>query len=128
MMQNLSLETQDQKWEVARTWLKECTEGHSVCSNYGEVEKDDSFFYPTRLVDIGPGPDLRPRLRESYSLPPGTRYMTLSHCWGKLKILRLLENNIEDLEARDRHVSFMRDLFGRHGGDEDAWRALLMDR
>ena len=98
MMQNLSLETQDQKWEVARTWLKECTEGHSVCSNYGEVEKDDSFFYPTRLVDIGPGPDLRPRLRESYSLPPGTRYMTLSHCWGKLKILRLLENNIEDLK------------------------------
>ena len=55
---------------------------------------------PSRLIYVGPfNQPLNPRLYISEMVTQETelRYTTLSHCWGCLKIFRLLSSNINDL-------------------------------
>lgn len=86
-------EAQGLRWDLVRAWLKQCTSEHKICCRMNE----ESDFLPTRLLDLGSGPSLQLRLRDSYTLPSKTKYTTLSHCWGKLEITKLLQSNIEDM-------------------------------
>lgn len=81
---------------VARSWYQQCL-NHETCRNWGQ----GSRFLPTRLVQIwrpeNQSISLSARLCETESLPTSTRYVTLSHCWGKGVIFKLLQNNLEEL-------------------------------
>lgn len=64
--------------EWAQRRIAECVHAHQPC----ESQRDVSFL-PTRLVNLQPyarGPDLR--LDHQGSIPPGSRYIALSYCWG----------------------------------------------
>ncbi|KAG4441659.1 hypothetical protein IFR05_002866 [Cadophora sp. M221] len=39
---------------------------------------------PTRLLDVGPGPNVEPRLVETTGYPEG-QWVALSHCWGEVQ-------------------------------------------
>ena len=69
---------------IARQWMKDCISTHSDCYTLDEA------FTPTRLIDVGtPGQD--PFLVES-KVP--SRYLSLSHCWGKTQNIVTTTNNL----------------------------------
>lgn len=46
-------------------------------------------------------PEIRLRCQDSHSQPPlGTRYATLSHCWGDVMVIQLLRHNMDQYKAR----------------------------
>jgi Heterokaryon incompatibility protein (HET) len=85
-------------WKVATSWIKQCVQYHSNCT----ASSRNRDFIPTRLIDVGlPGSSDAPKLYISDATKSsGIEYVTLSHCWGKKPILRLLTTNIECLQAR----------------------------
>jgi hypothetical protein len=58
-----------------KTWLFVCLYQHKEC---GALE--NSNFMPTRVIDAGTSDD-SPRLCYGQNVVPGSRYLTLSHCW-----------------------------------------------
>ncbi|CZR57687.1 uncharacterized protein PAC_07576 [Phialocephala subalpina] len=67
----------EQSWSCVRTWLKNCTKSHHLCS----MHRDPSWR-PTRLLDLGPlRAVLPPHLVEYDEIPIGVVYATLSHCF-----------------------------------------------
>jgi hypothetical protein len=68
---------------LGTNWLRHCQQMHVEC-------KRTSTFLPTRLVYISSSGQ---RLILSVSLARCPQYVTLSHCWGNLNILRLLKEN-----------------------------------
>lgn len=57
-------------------------------------------YYPTRLLDLQPrrtGVEIC--LRLTHKNPPDTPYMTLSHCWGTTRFLRLTDKTFKYLKA-----------------------------
>ncbi|PQE24742.1 heterokaryon incompatibility protein [Rutstroemia sp. NJR-2017a WRK4] len=81
-----------QSLDVAKVWFASCIQSHSDCL----PENLKGFEYPIRLISIGSG-ILRLVLASeiSYRAP----YATLSHCWGSLIPLRLVNDNITKLRA-----------------------------
>lgn len=76
-------------WETITWWLKKC-DSHAQC-----IAKSASPWLPTRVLDVGSsdnssGSSLR--LYEPSRRSEG-RYMTLSHCWGKEPMFKLLAEN-----------------------------------
>ncbi len=66
-------------WETAAinraaSWLDHCRRSHQRCSTAGQ-------FMPTRLLDIGNGPD-KTAIRLIDELPEVKPYVALSYCWG----------------------------------------------
>jgi hypothetical protein len=55
---------------------------------------------PTRLLDVG-FVEGRPhvRLRNTGDFESGTRYVTLSHCWGRKPVISLLESNVAEFHT-----------------------------
>jgi hypothetical protein len=85
-------------WAVhfAKYWLKDCTEKHLLC-NSGRV----SEFMPTRLLElnapqIGFFRIIHTRQTETSRIVP---YTTLSHCWGKIDLLKLSNQTEGQLRA-----------------------------
>lgn len=77
--QDSQLSSASSAWAQGR--IAECVHSHQSCQSQG-----DSSFLPTRLVNLQPGgggPDLR--LDSQGSIPPGSRYIALSYCWGDYK-------------------------------------------
>jgi hypothetical protein len=72
----------------AKDWLEQCGSQHRGCILTKKTQ------YPARLIAVDQ--DI-PRLVLSAELSGPGYYATLSHCWGKLQILRLLKNNFESL-------------------------------
>ncbi|KUJ18523.1 HET-domain-containing protein, partial [Mollisia scopiformis] len=70
----------------AREWLGKCKHSHNRCSE--DVERS----LPTRLLHFKEGVL---KLVSTTKLDTKTPYAALSHCWGKIKILRLLKENFE---------------------------------
>jgi hypothetical protein len=68
----------DQTWTQVKKWIERCVATHTAC-NSTQVDR----FLPTRLIDVGTTAD-DVRLCSSQTLPSNAKYMTLSHCWGKL--------------------------------------------
>jgi hypothetical protein len=83
-------------WEIIKTWLKACTETH-----HGACTSLPSEFLPSRLLYVGTlsEPTLRIQLRDQ--IQEGTRYLTLSHCWGPIVPKRLL---LESLDEFRRYI------------------------
>ncbi|KUJ10078.1 HET-domain-containing protein [Mollisia scopiformis] len=77
-------------WDLMRTWLKDCIDNHQ-----GACKSAGLNFLPTRLLNVGTlnEPQLRIQLRDK--IPPGSNYLTLSHCWGPIVPKRLLLENLE---------------------------------
>ncbi|KAF4627048.1 hypothetical protein G7Y89_g11109 [Cudoniella acicularis] len=75
-------------------WIKTCDEGHLNC-----LIRNKTMFMPTRLLDLESllGQD-RIALIESKDLENTASYCTLSHCWGKIEILKLMTNSLSDLK------------------------------
>ncbi|KAK3988910.1 heterokaryon incompatibility protein-domain-containing protein [Cladorrhinum sp. PSN332] len=76
-------------------WLRECNANHARCRAV-RARNNRNPFLPTRLVDVSTD---RIHIVESAGagLPETEPYVTLSHCWGKLTILRLIDENKDRL-------------------------------
>ncbi|KAK0701249.1 heterokaryon incompatibility protein-domain-containing protein [Lasiosphaeris hirsuta] len=85
---------------LAREWLRQCS-NHKSCSLSNTLVAPE-HGYPTRLIHVGsePGESLRLRLVITERLGTKPEYLTLSHCWGGAKILRLLLGNMADFERQ----------------------------
>ncbi|KAF2739644.1 hypothetical protein EJ04DRAFT_420881, partial [Polyplosphaeria fusca] len=71
----------------------ECETRHGKCSN-----PRTTIQLPTRLLYLGKGHDLQPKLITTSTLTRSDeRYTTLSHRWGSSQPLRTLTSNIESL-------------------------------
>jgi hypothetical protein len=79
---------------MAKQWLARCFEEHTTCGRLN----DDAKVLPTRLLEISAnGKRQKVRLVESVYIPPESRYLSLSHCWGKKRIFSLVQDNIMKL-------------------------------
>ncbi|KAH8679632.1 heterokaryon incompatibility protein-domain-containing protein [Tricladium varicosporioides] len=65
-------------FEIAHAWLEECDDTHNCTKN----TKED-LWIPKRLLDLGnhQAPDYV-QLRMGSDIEIGSKYATLSHCWG----------------------------------------------
>lgn len=70
-----------------RLWLGSCISKHERC------RKKTTQSVPTRLIDIG---EAGPRLRLAEEVASHTKYVTLSHCWGKLKFPTLTSASLDE--------------------------------
>ncbi|KAI1749284.1 heterokaryon incompatibility protein-domain-containing protein [Xylaria castorea] len=81
------------------TWLRSCRDDHINC----HVTATDAKL-PARLIDVGvsePGAESRPlHLCRTSSMRQRPSYLTLSHCWGDAKFLRLLRENHDEFLDR----------------------------
>ncbi len=72
-----------QSLEFLKNCIDVCLRDHASCRK--NLEKKP-VWYPTRLVQVGnPGGShdmVRVVTTAETSMPPGARYITLSHCWG----------------------------------------------
>ena len=78
-------------FELMEQWNSNCDARHDKCRS-----SRNTNWLPTRLINVGDDDD-NIRLCLSTSLPAGTQYISLSHCWGKNQILRCLTTNIDQL-------------------------------
>jgi hypothetical protein len=79
---------------MAKQWHAQCLNEHTTCGR----TNDDANVLPTRLLEISAnGRHRKARLVESVHIPPNSKYLSLSHCWGKQPIFSLLLGNINDL-------------------------------
>ena len=79
---------------IAKQWLAQCLKEHTTCGR----TNDDANVLPTRLLEISAnGRHRKVRLVESVHIPPNSKYLSLSHCWGKRPIFSLLLSNIVGL-------------------------------
>jgi Heterokaryon incompatibility protein (HET) len=84
--------------QLASKWIKDCQENHSGC------KQPPSTLLPSRVIDVGSdGRD--PFLFETGGNTEG-QYVTLSHCWGKV---RPLTTTLATLDDRKKEIPF--DLF-----------------
>jgi hypothetical protein len=76
---------------MAQNWLNECEISHTACSR--KIHKP--HWQPKRLLNIEPTAQASVHLQINDPNCPIETYVSLSHCWGKIKIARLLNSNIE---------------------------------
>jgi hypothetical protein len=80
---------------ISIEWIETCQKNHKSTCRVAE----SPIWRPTRLIQVShTGLDCQACLCLSSSLPWDIRYATLSHCWGRLEIFKLLLSNIEDLK------------------------------
>lgn len=84
--QNDRIKLMDQYWQLAKGWLSECLGHHSRCKHVTRAED----YYPTRLIDVRTNSsNCELRLYSTSNGSIKEPYMTLSHCWGKARFLKL---------------------------------------
>ncbi len=66
----------EDSWGLIKSWLYNCDSNHLSCRQY-EREK----IFPTRVLDV-----TTLRLVLNSEIPPGTKFATLSHCWGSSQV------------------------------------------
>ncbi|KAF2799205.1 HET-domain-containing protein, partial [Melanomma pulvis-pyrius CBS 109.77] len=75
---------------LARKWLRNCTIHHGVC-----CASQDEIFRPSRLLYLENDSVC---IHTTRDMPKRVSYLTLSHCWGKLHIIRLLKSNEQSFQ------------------------------
>lgn len=86
-----------QSLAAAKAWLDECAFNHMKCS---VSVSPDATWKPTHLLDVTiKGPKGLPgvKLVDGMFLDPLTEYVTLSHCWGNSKPVRLNKSTLPAL-------------------------------
>jgi Heterokaryon incompatibility protein (HET) len=79
---------------LAQRWLRGCEESHPSCDS-----NDTTSDFPTRLLAVeGVERTASVQLIETKSSPREGRYITLSHCWGGLEVIKLLTSNLTELQ------------------------------
>ena len=81
-------------WELARSWLTKCLSEHSECPGDPALQT----WRPARLLHIRNNNPLSVRLVTEDESSESTTYFSLSHCWGKSQVLRLLQGNMEQFK------------------------------
>lgn len=85
-------------FSLIRAWLDDCLEYHITCD---EKYSRANGFLPTRILRLNDTPTgMTWQLVQGVDCPAGTKYCTLSHCWGSKSAeltLRLLSSTYEDL-------------------------------
>jgi hypothetical protein len=84
--------------ELGFDWLETCMNHHTQCEDIDETRQPG--YYPSRLLEVGTLERDIVRLVRTAVEPPtkGSRYATLSHCWGhRVSFLRLTADNINSL-------------------------------
>ncbi|KAL9614737.1 MAG: hypothetical protein Q9167_000806 [Letrouitia subvulpina] len=78
---------------LTKRWINDCraSRGHKRC-HHGPTS-----WLPSRLIHIGTKRSPKVRLRKSRRVPPGSQYITLSHCWGDREIYSLTQQNQDAL-------------------------------
>lgn len=113
----------DATLKLARWWINRCSRSHLLCQSLSNHEAR----LPSRLVYVGSLDGFhQPRLCYGRSLKAGTRYLTLSHAWGKEDLFTLRLHNIALLERRISEIDLptkFRDAFQitRRLGYEYIW-------
>jgi hypothetical protein len=85
--------------DLATAWFSKCQSEHPLCASLTA----ESFFVPTRLVDVFPNG--KSNSDSHWSIVDGKKetvvkgYLTLSHCWGKVENLKLTKDNVSQLQA-----------------------------
>jgi hypothetical protein len=75
-------------------WLETCQSFHTQCEAIDETRRQG--YYPSRLLNVGTSECETVRLMRTDLEPPvkGSRYATLSHCWGQhVPFIRLTAEN-----------------------------------
>ena len=84
---------------LAQVWLQQCLHRHAKCCQAAASARTSTV--PSRLMDVGVGVGTRLRVVATQGLNAGIlgdlKYLTLSHCWGGAHILRLLNDNVDQL-------------------------------
>lgn len=81
---------------LATQWIATCTSDHVRCNN----SVKDHNFLPTRFIDLGPsGSESKLHLVHTNTFGAREGYMSLSHCWGSLPVLKLTNATRKELEA-----------------------------
>jgi hypothetical protein len=83
---------------LVQRWIRICEEQHQSCKR--PQVKDYPNWRPTRLLYVGEN-DTQLRLVRGDALSDDLKYVTLSHCWGKLdKRLVLTKATVDDWSER----------------------------
>ncbi|KAG8530221.1 uncharacterized protein KY384_004721 [Bacidia gigantensis] len=87
----VSIDTRSRSsFDLARQWLSECVGNHPLCR---EVN-NSKFVLPARLIDVGSVPaSTTVRVCNTSDLKTRPIYVALSHCWGEVETVRLLQEN-----------------------------------
>lgn len=86
----------EESLSFATSQYQDCVQEHEECRR-----GTDPSWLPTRLIDIGcvedtaDGEGSSARLVTTRDLDRPTRYCTLSHCWGKAQVVKLLKSNLD---------------------------------
>lgn len=73
--------------DLAQKWMRACQESHTDCT----AQSSAYHSPPTRLVDIGQSNDHLRLIVVDTNLASTVKYVTLSHCWGKLDFMKLVQ-------------------------------------
>ncbi len=77
-------------FRLIRHWLECCNATHQKCIV-------PNYAVPTRLIEIDAS-DVR--ICYSKQLPTPPHYVTLSHCWGGLKLFNLTKDNLRSMQDK----------------------------
>ncbi|KAF1964876.1 HET-domain-containing protein, partial [Bimuria novae-zelandiae CBS 107.79] len=73
--------------------MKRCLDGHEACR--GGSDTAVGSWVPTRLIDVADDAVRLVELKDVVQDGEDRRYVALSHCWGKILIIRTLLENYE---------------------------------
>jgi hypothetical protein len=77
--------------ELPMRWYRECMASHSVCA------PPDPTFRPTRLIEINNENSVKLVITKNEDVHEP--YVAFSHCWGKAKTLKLIQENLLQLQS-----------------------------
>lgn len=80
-----------------RKWADVCSSSHPECSTISRLAERSQQSYPGRMLSISrqENQKLHVRVISGEFISQGERYVTLSHCWGNSRHLRLLKSNYD---------------------------------
>jgi hypothetical protein len=77
--------------ELPMRWYRECMASHSVCA------PPDPTFRPTRLIEINNENSVKLVITKNEDVHEP--YVAFSHCWSKAKTLKLIQENLLQLQS-----------------------------
>ncbi|KAF1949893.1 HET-domain-containing protein [Byssothecium circinans] len=83
----------DAAFELATFWLSDCVTNHDKCRDISPV--GHLSFVPTRLIDVSNNAIKLVETANVFKEGDDRSYVSLSHCWGLIHIIRTLKENYE---------------------------------